>query len=105
MPFRRRRPLALGWLSGHPKDYDRAHALDVPQLFQFLHATRPETVKKLADMVFAMTSEGFRGVAQFNVTGAPFPESVSARAEAQPRRLPCSRSESNPETRPGSNRR
>src|SRR6266540_2514701 len=36
-----------GWLAGNPKDYDRAHALDVPQLFQFLHATQPETLKKL----------------------------------------------------------
>ena len=36
-----------GWLAGHPKDYDRAYALDVPQLFQFLGATQPETLKKL----------------------------------------------------------
>jgi type I restriction enzyme R subunit len=36
-----------GWLAGNPKDYDRAHALDVPQLFQFLHATQPEALKKL----------------------------------------------------------
>ncbi len=36
-----------GWLAGNPKDYDRTHALDVPQLFQFLHATQPEMVKKL----------------------------------------------------------
>jgi type I restriction enzyme R subunit len=36
-----------GWLAGNPKDYDRAHALDVPQLFQFLHATQPAMLKKL----------------------------------------------------------
>src|SRR5258708_37662458 len=36
-----------GWLAGDPKDYDRTHALDIPQLFQFLHATQPETLKKL----------------------------------------------------------
>ncbi len=28
-----------GWLAGNPKDYDRTHALDVPQLFQFLYVT------------------------------------------------------------------
>ncbi|MBU0678578.1 MAG: DEAD/DEAH box helicase family protein, partial [Verrucomicrobia bacterium] len=36
-----------GWLAGNPKDFDRTHALDVPQLFQFLYATQPETLKKL----------------------------------------------------------
>ena len=36
-----------GWLAGNPKDYDRTHALDMPQLFQFLHATQPDTLKKL----------------------------------------------------------
>jgi type I restriction enzyme R subunit len=36
-----------GWLASDPKDYDRTHALDVPQLFSFLHATRPDTVQKL----------------------------------------------------------
>ncbi len=36
-----------GWLAGNPKDYDRTHALDMPQLFQFLQSTQPETVKKL----------------------------------------------------------
>jgi type I restriction enzyme R subunit len=36
-----------GWLAGNPKDYDRTHALDLPQLFSFLHATQPDTVKKL----------------------------------------------------------
>ena len=37
-----------GYLAGSPKDYDRAHALDVPQLFTFLRATQPEAFKKLA---------------------------------------------------------
>jgi type I restriction enzyme, R subunit len=36
-----------GWLAGNPKYYDRTYALDVPQLFQFLHATQPEALKKL----------------------------------------------------------
>ena len=36
-----------GWLAGNPKDYDRTHALDVPQLFQFLQSTQPEAFKKL----------------------------------------------------------
>ncbi|MGO9245169.1 MAG: type I restriction endonuclease subunit R, partial [Verrucomicrobiia bacterium] len=36
-----------GWLAGNPKDYDRTHALDVPQLFQFLHSTQTEMLKKL----------------------------------------------------------
>ena len=37
-----------GYLAGSPKDYDRAHALDVPQLFAFLRATQPEAFTKLA---------------------------------------------------------
>ncbi|MBM4310420.1 MAG: type I restriction endonuclease subunit R [Deltaproteobacteria bacterium] len=37
-----------GYIAGTAQDYDRAHALDVPQLFAFLHATQPETFKKLA---------------------------------------------------------
>jgi type I restriction enzyme, R subunit len=36
-----------GWFAGHAKEYDRASALDVPQLFQFLQATQPEPFKKL----------------------------------------------------------
>lgn len=36
-----------GYFAGSAKDYDRAHALDVPQLFAFLRATQPETFKKL----------------------------------------------------------
>jgi type I restriction enzyme R subunit len=38
-----------GYLAGSPKDYDRAHALDVAQLFAFLRATQPEAFKKLGD--------------------------------------------------------
>ena len=37
-----------GYLAGSPKDFDRAHALDVAQLFTFLRATQPEAFKKLA---------------------------------------------------------
>jgi type I restriction enzyme, R subunit len=37
-----------GYLAGSPKDYERAHALDVPKLFVFLRATQPESIKKLA---------------------------------------------------------
>lgn len=37
-----------GFLPGNPKDFDRAHALDVYQLFTFLRATQPEAFKKLA---------------------------------------------------------
>ena len=36
-----------GYTNGSPQDYDRAHALDVPQLFAFLHATQPDAVGKL----------------------------------------------------------
>ena len=36
-----------GYLVGSPKDYDRAHALDVHQLFAFLRATQPDAFKKL----------------------------------------------------------
>jgi len=45
------RPLpygGTGYAAGSPQDYDRAHALDVPQLFAFLRATQPEAFKKLA---------------------------------------------------------
>jgi type I restriction enzyme, R subunit len=37
-----------GYIAGSAQDYDRAHALDVPQLFTFLRATQPESFKKLA---------------------------------------------------------
>lgn len=37
-----------GYYAGSAKDFDRAHALDVPQLFTFLGATQPEAFKKLA---------------------------------------------------------
>jgi type I restriction enzyme R subunit len=36
-----------GYTAGSTQDYDRAHALDVPQLFAFLRATQPEELKKL----------------------------------------------------------
>jgi len=37
-----------GYIAGSAQDYDRAHALDVPQLFAFLRATQPDVFKKLA---------------------------------------------------------
>ena len=37
-----------GYIAGSPKDFDRAQALDVPQLFAFLLATQPDAFKKLA---------------------------------------------------------
>ena len=36
-----------GYTAGSSKDYDRAHAIDVPQLFAFLRATQPEAFRKL----------------------------------------------------------
>ena len=36
-----------GWLAGCAQDYDRAHALDVPQLFAFLRATQAAAFDKL----------------------------------------------------------
>lgn len=40
-------PNGTGYLAGSAADYDRAHALDVPQLFAFLQATQPRTFSKL----------------------------------------------------------
>src|ERR1019366_1037822 len=37
-----------GYFAGSPKDYDRAHALDVPQFFVFLRLTQPGAFQKLA---------------------------------------------------------
>ena len=37
-----------GYFAGSPQDYDRAHAIDLPQLFAFLSATQPVAFKKLA---------------------------------------------------------
>jgi type I restriction enzyme, R subunit len=39
---------ATGYTAGSAQDFDRAHALDVPQLFAFLRATQPEAFKKLS---------------------------------------------------------
>jgi type I restriction enzyme R subunit len=36
-----------GYFAGSPKDFDRAHAIDVSQLFAFLQVTQPENFKKL----------------------------------------------------------
>ena len=41
-------PAGIGYFAGSPKDYDRAQAIDVPQLFAFLRVTQFETFKKLA---------------------------------------------------------
>ena len=41
-----------GWLAGDAIDYDRTHALDTPQLFQFLRATQLEIVKKMGVVDF-----------------------------------------------------
>lgn len=41
-------PSGSGYLAGCAKDYDRAQALDVLQLFAFLRLTQPEAFKKLA---------------------------------------------------------
>ena len=38
----------IGYFPGTARDYDRAHALDVPQLFAFLQTTQPATFTKLA---------------------------------------------------------
>ncbi len=35
-----------GWIASRPEDFDRSHALDVAQLFAFLHSTQPEMLKK-----------------------------------------------------------
>jgi type I restriction enzyme R subunit len=35
-----------GWFAGNPRDYDRTHALDVPQRFGVLHATQAGTFQK-----------------------------------------------------------
>jgi type I restriction enzyme, R subunit len=37
-----------GYFAGSPRDYDRAQAFDVPQLFAFLMVTQPDAFKKLA---------------------------------------------------------
>ncbi len=37
-----------GYTAGSAQDFDRAHALDVPQLFAFLRSTQPDAFKKLA---------------------------------------------------------
>jgi type I restriction enzyme R subunit len=36
-----------GWHAGPPNDYDRAHCIDVSQLFKFLLTTQPDTLAKL----------------------------------------------------------
>lgn len=36
-----------GYIAGFARDYERAHALDVPQLFEFLHSTKPKIFEKI----------------------------------------------------------
>ncbi|MBK5257132.1 MAG: type I restriction endonuclease subunit R, partial [Vicinamibacteria bacterium] len=38
----------IGYRAGSPKDFDRAHTVDVPQLLAFLRHTQPEAFEKLA---------------------------------------------------------
>jgi len=54
MPSPPPRQPVRGWLAGNSKDYDRAYALDVPQLFRFLQTTQPETFSKLAWLITRM---------------------------------------------------
>ncbi len=42
-----KKAVGAGYFPGDAKHFDRAHALDVPQLFAFLHATQPEAFEKL----------------------------------------------------------
>src|SRR5213079_1967922 len=37
-----------GYIAGYATNYDRAHAVDVTQLFAFLNATQPDAYAKLA---------------------------------------------------------
>ena len=41
------KPAGIGYFAGSPKDFDRDKALDVTQLFAFLHATQPDEFRKL----------------------------------------------------------
>ena len=36
-----------GWLAGNPKDFDKAQAVDLAQLFTFLRATQSQEFKKV----------------------------------------------------------
>src|SRR5581483_655486 len=46
-PAERPNPAGSGYFAGSPRDFDRAHALDVAQLFAFLSVTQPDAFKKL----------------------------------------------------------
>lgn len=41
-------PAGSGYIAGSPKDFDRTHAIDAPQLFAFLQATQPVAFAKLS---------------------------------------------------------
>ena len=72
-----------GYLAGSARDYDRAHALDVAQLFAFLRATQPEAFKKLAlaaisdpkDISRLVPTTGVPGggIPGLGIPGLPFP--------------------------------
>ena len=42
----------IGYCPGNAKEFDRAHAIDVPQLFAFLKSTQPEAFKKIGPASF-----------------------------------------------------
>ena len=44
-------PAGSGYFAGSPKDFDRAQAIDVAQLFAFLQATQPDEFEKLASLI------------------------------------------------------
>jgi type I restriction enzyme R subunit len=43
-----RKAAGHGWTAGDPLHYDRGHAIDTAQLWQFLQETQPDELKKLA---------------------------------------------------------
>jgi type I restriction enzyme R subunit len=52
-----RKAAGHGWTAGDPRDYDRGHAIDTAQLWQFLQETQPEELKKLAVADFKDTKD------------------------------------------------
>ena len=46
-----------GWLTSRPRDYDRTHALEMPQLFAFLQSTQREELGKLGITNYANKSD------------------------------------------------
>lgn len=66
-----------GYINGNPQHYDRAHALDVPQLFAFLRATQPEafrptvTTELAAHWIWGSSSMGCRSSPSSSKTASP----------------------------------